>query len=559
MPAFLALVAEPLFLLADAAIVGRLGVAPLAGLGVASAVLLTSANIFVFLAYGTTAVVARQLGAGSRAGAIAAGIDGTWLAIGLGDGHRRRSWPSAPARSRTSSAPPTAAIGAGGDLPADLGARHPRHARRAGHHRGAARPAGHPHPARSPPSAGSASTSRSTSGSCTGCTGASPAPPGAPSSPRPLMAGALVLVLVRYAARTTVPLRAHPGRVLAAARVGVPLLVRTLALRAVLLVTTWVAAGLGDVPLAAYQVTATIWTFLAFALDALAIAAQAITGKALGAGEVDRTRDATTLVVRWGVVVGVVLGLLVLLLRPCSARSSPPTPPCRRRSPAAWSSWPWASRSPASSSSSTACSSAPATARGWPGPCSRRSRPTCPSSSRVNAAGDWLLEGGSTRGQVDAVIWLWIAFTAFMSVRGTLMWMRVRTDRWMVTGATRSADRALAHCGSRADVAAAGQPSDVDDGDGGLATWVAGRLEQRRPRGGRPPPPRRRTSAGCRGRAPVSPACTHRVGDRGIGLVLDDRRRRRRRSARAAAGPRWRAGGRRRAGSPARAPASARS
>ena len=84
LPAFLALVAEPLFLLADSAIVGRLGVTPLAGLGVASAVLLTSANIFVFLAYGTTAVVARQLGAGSRAGAIAAGIDGTWLAIALG-------------------------------------------------------------------------------------------------------------------------------------------------------------------------------------------------------------------------------------------------------------------------------------------------------------------------------------------------------------------------------------------------------------------------------------------------------------------------------------------
>ena len=46
-----------------------------------------------------------------------------------------------------------------------------------------------------------------------------------------------------------------------------------------------------------------------------------------------------------------------------------------------------------------------------------------------------LLEGGSTRGDVNAVVWLWIAFTAFMSVRGTLMWMRVRTDRWMVTGA----------------------------------------------------------------------------------------------------------------------------
>ena len=83
-PAFLALVAEPLFLLADAAIIGRLGVAPLAGLGVASAILLTAANVFVFPAYGTTAVVARQLGAGDRAGAIAAGIDGTWLAVVLG-------------------------------------------------------------------------------------------------------------------------------------------------------------------------------------------------------------------------------------------------------------------------------------------------------------------------------------------------------------------------------------------------------------------------------------------------------------------------------------------
>ena len=70
------------------------------------------------------------------------------------------------------------------------------------------------------------------------------------------MAAALVIVLIRYAGGTSVPLRAHPARVLAAARGGIPLLVRTLALRAVLLVTTWVAAGLGDVPLAAYQVTA---------------------------------------------------------------------------------------------------------------------------------------------------------------------------------------------------------------------------------------------------------------------------------------------------------------
>ncbi len=83
-PAFLALVAEPLFLLADSAIIGHLGTAQLAGLGVASATLITAANIFVFLAYGTTSIVARQIGAGSERGALEAGIDGTWLAVGLG-------------------------------------------------------------------------------------------------------------------------------------------------------------------------------------------------------------------------------------------------------------------------------------------------------------------------------------------------------------------------------------------------------------------------------------------------------------------------------------------
>lgn len=81
MPAFLALVAEPLFLLVDSAIVGHLGTVQLAGLGVASAALLTASNVFVFLAYGTTSVVARRMGAGDRRGAVAGGFDGVWLAL----------------------------------------------------------------------------------------------------------------------------------------------------------------------------------------------------------------------------------------------------------------------------------------------------------------------------------------------------------------------------------------------------------------------------------------------------------------------------------------------
>src|SRR5674476_27324 len=77
-PAFLALVAEPLFLLADSAIIGHLGTTQLAGLGVASAALITAANVFVFLAYGTTSIVARQVGAGSQRAAVSAGVDGLW-------------------------------------------------------------------------------------------------------------------------------------------------------------------------------------------------------------------------------------------------------------------------------------------------------------------------------------------------------------------------------------------------------------------------------------------------------------------------------------------------
>ena len=88
-PAFLALVAEPLFLLADAAIVGHLGTASLAGLGIAAAVLQTAVGLCVFLAYGTTASVARHLGAGDTRGALTQGIDGVWLAVADRRRHHR--------------------------------------------------------------------------------------------------------------------------------------------------------------------------------------------------------------------------------------------------------------------------------------------------------------------------------------------------------------------------------------------------------------------------------------------------------------------------------------
>src|SRR5699024_3378139 len=91
------------------------------------------------------------------------------------------------------------------------------------------------------------------------------------------MAVYLLLVVLRGARRLGSELAPSGAGVLKAALDGIPLLVRTIALRAALLLTTWLAAGLGDGPLAAHQVAMTVWATLAFALDALAIAAQALT------------------------------------------------------------------------------------------------------------------------------------------------------------------------------------------------------------------------------------------------------------------------------------------
>jgi len=79
-----ALVAEPLYLLADTAVVGRLGTLPLGGLAVASAALLLIYGLCFFLAYGTTATVARFTGAGEPLKAANQAIQSLWLAFFLG-------------------------------------------------------------------------------------------------------------------------------------------------------------------------------------------------------------------------------------------------------------------------------------------------------------------------------------------------------------------------------------------------------------------------------------------------------------------------------------------
>ncbi len=84
-PALGALIAEPLYILADTAIVGRLlGTTALAGLAVAGQTLLTIHAVMIFLAYGTTAAVSRLLGAGEHRRAADQAVQGLWLAFAAG-------------------------------------------------------------------------------------------------------------------------------------------------------------------------------------------------------------------------------------------------------------------------------------------------------------------------------------------------------------------------------------------------------------------------------------------------------------------------------------------
>jgi Na+-driven multidrug efflux pump len=75
-----------------------------------------------------------------------------------------------------------------------------------------------------------------------------------------------------------------------------------------------------EVDLATHQLALTIWGFLAFALDAIAIAAQAITGRSLGAGDVAGTRALTHRMVVWGLRCGVLTGVLLALVSPVLGR-----------------------------------------------------------------------------------------------------------------------------------------------------------------------------------------------------------------------------------------------
>ena len=316
-PAFLALVAEPMFLLADAAIVGHLGTTSLAGLGIAGVVLQTIVGVCVFLAYGTTASVARRVGAGDLRGAITQGVDGLWLAVVIG--------VLVTVPCLLAARPLARAVGADGAV-VEQATTYLRIAvlgvtpllvmlAATGVLRGL-------QDTRTPLVVAVGGNLLNIvlnlllvygfgpfdgwgiAGSATGSVIA-----------QALSAATLAGVVVVGARRHRAALRPDLAGIRQAARAGVALVVRTLTLRAALLVTTYavtlVSLSDQDAQLAAHQIAFTLWTFLAFVLDAIAIAAQAITGRFLGAGDVVGTRSVTARMVWWGAMSGIVTGVLL--------------------------------------------------------------------------------------------------------------------------------------------------------------------------------------------------------------------------------------------------------
>ena len=290
-------------------LIGHLGTDQLAGLGIAANLIGIVVGLCIFLAYGTTSTVARRLGAGDRRAALAGGIDGLVLAILIGVVLVAvlqlllplvvgAYGPSAPVRAAALAYLRVAVCGLPAVLVLLAGT---------GVLRGL-------QDTTTPLKVAVATNLANIALNATLVYGVGLGIRGSAIGTLIAQTGAaavIAVIVVRGARRAEVPLGFHPRGVLAAARTGVWLIARTATLQVAITLTTVVAAAGGTIMLAAYQVVNSIWVLLAFALDAIAIAGQAIIGRLLGAGDVATGRAMTTRMIGWGVVCGVVFGLVV--------------------------------------------------------------------------------------------------------------------------------------------------------------------------------------------------------------------------------------------------------
>jgi putative MATE family efflux protein len=317
-PALGALVAEPVYVLADTAIIGHLGTPQLSGFAVATGIVLTGYSLFIFLAYGTTASVARLMGAGHEREAAHQAIQGIWLAalsgtvLGLAllasarplialftDDpvirthallYLRISLPGLPALLIT--------LAGVGYLRGQQDTRRPLWV-----------------------ALGTALfnlvfESILIYGLDFGL-GASAV---STTTAQWLAAACYLRWISQSVGGYGVGWRPERAAIAKLARVGGHLLVRTASLRGATVTATAVAGHLGPIDLAAHQIISNLWMLTSLILDAVAIAGQSIVARHLGAGRADAARRSAVRMINWSIAVGVVLALLVIVTSPLAPR-----------------------------------------------------------------------------------------------------------------------------------------------------------------------------------------------------------------------------------------------
>jgi putative MATE family efflux protein len=307
LPALGALAAEPLYVLVDTAIVGHLGTTQLAALAIAATVITTAYAVFNFLTYGTTSHVARLHGAGREHEAALVGSQALWLGAAIGFallvlvlplagpavtlmGGEGRVGEQATLYLRL------AAIGAPFFMLAAAGQ---------GYLRGIS-------DLRTPLVILIVAHTVNLVLELLFVYGFGWGLAGSAWGTVIAQAGmGLAFVVVQRRAGWQAP---QWSRIRPLIRIGTHIAVRTSALLGSFLVASAVLARVGAASLGAHQVAFQLWVFLALVLDALAIAAQVMVGRMLGAGDAEGARAASLRMIVWSAGVGLAFGVVLLAL-----------------------------------------------------------------------------------------------------------------------------------------------------------------------------------------------------------------------------------------------------
>ncbi|RBP98803.1 MATE family efflux transporter [Bifidobacterium xylocopae] len=326
-PTFGQLIAEPAFVMIDTAIVGHISNAALAGLSIGSTVVLTTVGLCVFLAYGTTSQVARLMGAGKRKEGMEVGIDGMWLAFGIG--------VVVCGLLVAFSTPLCRLMGARGEvltsariylnatifgLPAMLLVYAAN-----GIFRGLQKVRITLIAAVSGAALNTALEVLFVFGFGWGILGSG----AATLIAEWYMGLALTIPALVWARKEGASWLPRLAGILGSAGDGFPLFLRTLALRVCLAGTVVAAAHLGEQVLAAYQAVNSTWNFGLNMLDAVGIAGQSLVATELGARHKGRARMMTDLSAKAGMAMGIVVGLIMIILGITAASLFSPSPAVR--------------------------------------------------------------------------------------------------------------------------------------------------------------------------------------------------------------------------------------